>query len=121
GSPSDELLAQLRAEDREALAAFADRFAAARGMARGRTISRVLERALGANGYREHVFAQPDGAQRLANVHKLLAIAREFEGREGRDLRAFLDYVALLADGAGAPEAEARVAADGEDAVTLLS
>jgi ATP-dependent exoDNAse (exonuclease V) beta subunit len=81
----------------------------------------VLERALEASGYREHVLVHTDGERRLANVHKLLAIAREFERREGRDLRAFLDYVARLAEGAGASEAEAPVAAEGEDAVTLLS
>jgi ATP-dependent helicase/nuclease subunit A len=119
--PSDELLAQLRGEDREVLSAFVDRFADERTRARSRSISRVLERAMHASGYREYVLAQPDGARRLANVHKLLSIAREFERREGRDLRAFLDYVSSLAEGGGAPEAEARIAADGEDAVTLLS
>jgi len=119
--PSDELLAGLRGEDREVLFSFVDRFADERALARSRSISRVLERAMQTSGYREYVLAMPDGARRLANVHKLLSIAREFERREGRDLRAFLDYVSSLGEGAGAPEAEARIAADGEDAVTLLS
>jgi len=117
----EELRAQLSDEDGEALLEFADRLARERASARRRSISRVLERALDWSGYREHVLAQADGARRLANVHKLLAIACEFEQREGRDVRSFLEYVNALANGAGAPESEAPVAAQGDDAVTLLS
>ena len=36
------------------------------------------------------------GERRLANVHKLLRLARRFEAGEGRDLRGFLDHVAYL-------------------------
>ncbi|HEX4563211.1 MAG TPA: UvrD-helicase domain-containing protein [Solirubrobacteraceae bacterium] len=119
--PGSDLLALLGGEEGEALGAFADLLADERASARQRSVARVLERALDATGYGEHVLAQADGERRLANVHKLLAIAREFELREGRDMRAFLDYAARLAEGIGAPEAEAPVAAEGEDAITLLS
>ena len=70
--------------------------ASARG-ARRRTISELIERALDARGYREHVLGLEWGERRLANVHKLLRLARRFEASEGRDLRGFLDHVERLA------------------------
>src|SRR5919201_3336637 len=33
-----------------------------------------------------------DGPRRMANVRKLMRLAREYEGHEGRDLRGFLDF-----------------------------
>ena len=50
------------------------------------------------SGYREHVLALDWGERRLANVHKLLRLARRFEASEGRDLRGFLDHVEHLED-----------------------
>src|ERR1700675_2195359 len=74
-----------------------------RGEARPRaplhTIAKLLERAIAATGYREHVLALEWGERRLANVHKLLRLARRFEAGEGRDLRGFLDHVQYLASG----------------------
>jgi ATP-dependent helicase/nuclease subunit A len=119
--PSEELRARLQGDDREALVRFAGFLASEREGVRERSISRSLERVLDASGYREHVLAHADGERRLANVHKLLAIAREYEAREGRELRGFLDYTARLSEGSSAPEAEAPVASDADDAVTLLS
>ncbi len=61
------------------------------------------------------------GERRLANVHKLLRLARGFEAQEGRDLRRFLDHVAHVEAALGGREADAPVA-DGElDAVRLMS
>ena len=40
----------------------------------------------------------PGGQRRLANVRKLMRLAREHENSEGRDLRGFLDLVAELSD-----------------------
>ena len=71
--------------------------------------------------YREHVLGLDGGERRLANVHKLLRLARRFEAAEGRDLRGFLDHVAHLADSAGAREADAPVDGAEPDAVRLMS
>ncbi len=49
------------------------------------------------------------GERRLANVHKLIRLARRFEAQEGRDLRGFLDHIAHLERAAGAREADAPV------------
>ena len=36
----------------------------------------------------------PAGDRRMANVRKLMRMAREYEAEEGRDLRGFIDFVA---------------------------
>jgi ATP-dependent exoDNAse (exonuclease V) beta subunit len=66
------------------------------------------------------VLALEWGERRLANVHKLLRLARDFEAREGRDLRAFLDHVEYL-QGAAAIEPDAPVEGTEPDAVRLMT
>jgi ATP-dependent helicase/nuclease subunit A len=61
------------------------------------------------------------GERRLANVHKLLRLARRFEAGEGRDLRAFLDHVAHLMSTAGTAESDAPVEGVEPDTVRLMS
>ena len=41
-------------------------------------------------GYDLALLARPGGRGRMANVRKLMRLAREFERHEGRDLAAFL-------------------------------
>ena len=107
--------------DRELLVEFRARFAAERGAASRRTISQLIERALDQSGYVEHVLSLSRGERRLANVHKLLRVARHHEASEGRDLRGFLDHVAHQQDGLSGAEPDAPVV-DGEtDAVRLMS
>ena len=60
------------------------------------------------------------GERRLANVHKLLRLARRFEAAEGRDLRGFLDHVEHLAS-AGRVEPDAPVEGVEPDAVRLMT
>jgi ATP-dependent exoDNAse (exonuclease V) beta subunit len=110
----------LAPEDREALAGFCVRLQTERASASRRTISQLIERAIDAAGYREHVLALDWGERRLANVHKLLRLARRFEASEGRDLRAFLDHVAYLKD-AVKVEPEAPVEGVEPDAVRLMT
>jgi ATP-dependent helicase/nuclease subunit A len=116
-----ELDPRLPAGDRDALVAFRDRLQAERETASRRTISQLIERAIDASGYREHVLGLEWGERRLANVHKLLRLARRFEASEGRDLRGFLDYVAHLKDAAKGAEPDAQVAGVEPDAVRLMS
>ncbi|HEY2140561.1 MAG TPA: UvrD-helicase domain-containing protein [Solirubrobacteraceae bacterium] len=114
----------LPAGDRDALVAFRERFSGERRAAYGRTISQLIELEIEASGYREHVLSLEWGERRLANVHKLLRMARRYEASEGRDLRGFLDHVAHQQDASGglaAAEADAPVADVEPDAVRLLS
>ena len=60
----------------------------------GRGIAELLERAIAQRGYEDYVLGLDWAERRLANVHKLLRLARRFEEQEGRDLRAFVDLVA---------------------------
>ncbi len=110
----------LAAADRRALADFCERLQAERGSASRRALAELIERAIEASGYREHVLALDWGERRLANIHKLLRLARRFEAGEGRDLRAFLDHVAYLKD-AVKVEPDAPVEGVEPDAVRLMT
>jgi ATP-dependent helicase/nuclease subunit A len=115
-----ELLATLAAGDGAALLAFCSRLERERRMAPMRTISELIERAIEAFGYREHVLRLDWGERRLANVHKLLRLACRFEASEGRDLRGFLDHVAYL-EQAAKVEPDAPVEGVEPDAVRLMT
>ena len=59
--------------------------------------------------------------RRLANIHKLLRLARRFEAAEGRDLRGFLDHVAHRGAFAQGAEPEAPTGGAEPDAVRLMT
>ena len=117
----EDLDGRLSAADRDALSRFGALLEGERRAAPSRTISQLIERAITAGGYREHVLGLDGGERRLANVHKLLRLARRFEASEGRDLRGFLDHVAHLADSTSGSEADAPVAGVEPDAVRLMT
>jgi ATP-dependent helicase/nuclease subunit A len=106
--------------DRAALASFCARLLGEREQAATRTLSELIERAIDASGYREHVIALDWPERRLANVHKLLRLARRFEASEGRDLRGFLDHVEYL-ERAVKVEPDAPVEGVEPDAVRLMT
>jgi ATP-dependent helicase/nuclease subunit A len=117
----EALYARLPSGDRERLAGFAERFASERRTAPMHSIAELLLRAIVASDYERHVLSLNWGERRLANVHKLLRLARRFEAAEGRDLRGFLDHVAhreLFAEGS---EPHAPVAGSEPDAVRLMT
>ena len=114
-----ELLARLGREDRDRLARFCARLRGERRQLRERTLSQLIERVLD-DGYVEHVLAAEWAERRMANVHKLLRLARRFEASEGRDLRGFLDHAERL-DAARRPEPEAPVDSVEPDAVRLMT
>jgi ATP-dependent helicase/nuclease subunit A len=116
-----ELDGVLPAADRERVAAFRELFASERASAALHPISELLRRVIAATGYDAHVLSLSWGERRLANVQKLVRLARRFEAQEGRDLRRFLDHVAHVEVALGGREADAPVG-DGEvDAVRLMS
>jgi ATP-dependent helicase/nuclease subunit A len=107
--------------DHDRLVRFRARLRAERAAVPQRTLSQLIERALDRTGYAEHVLTLSWPERRLANVHKLLRVARRYEAGEGRDLRGFLDHVAHQRERLGGAEPDAPVA-DGEtDAVRLMS
>jgi ATP-dependent helicase/nuclease subunit A len=116
----EKLLARIADADRAALSRACELLARERTAAPRRTLAELIERAIEATGYRAHVLTLDWGERRLANVHKLLRLARRFEAGEGRDLRAFLDHVARLRE-AAAIEPDAPVEGVEPNAVRLMT
>lgn len=133
GASSDELAAlALRARETdqtpwevlqgefsaEPIGAFAARLADARDGAQTSSLAEVVARGVREHGYELYLCQLHSPERRVANMHKLLRLARDFEHREGRDLRRFAD--ALSAGLLGAlrePEAPPPIA----DAVRLMT
>jgi ATP-dependent helicase/nuclease subunit A len=107
-------------EDLAAVSRAAVLLRAERAGAGRRTTGELIERALAATGYADYVLRLEWGERRLANIHKLLRVARRFEAVEGRDLRGFLDHVQSLQEGA-AVEPDAPVEGVEPDAVRLMT
>lgn len=120
GDGANGLASRLAPADRAALASFCARLQREREAAPRRTLSELIERAIDAGGYREHVLGLDWAERRLANAHKLLRLARRFEASEGRDLRGFLDHVAYLEE-AVKVEPDAPVEGVEPDAVRLMT
>ncbi|MEA2314784.1 MAG: hypothetical protein QOI03_1476 [Solirubrobacteraceae bacterium] len=116
-----ELLGELPERERETLVSFCAQVQRERRGAPMRSISQLIERAIGAHGYRAHVLALEWGERRLANIHKLMRIARRFEASEGYDLRGFLDHAAHLREAPSSAEADAPVDELQPDAVRLMT
>jgi ATP-dependent helicase/nuclease subunit A len=117
-------LDDLGAEDRGRLAAFAAWFERERAAASRIAIEDLIDRALEQTGYDLALLAMPGGRRRLANVRKLMRLAREHEAIAGRDLRGFLDLVARRSSEATpgeARESEAPVEGEALDAVRLMT
>jgi ATP-dependent helicase/nuclease subunit A len=103
-----------------AAAAFATRFGAARRAADALGLGEIVAAAVAENGFDLQLAALHSPERRIANVRKLERLARDFERREGRDLRRF---VAALARGrvGSARETEAPPPAAGTGAIRLMT
>ena len=90
-------------------------------------VEELIDRALERTGYDLAVLAMPGGQRRLANVRKLMRLAREHEAAHGPDLRGFLELVApscprrLRRRLRGGRESEAPVEGEALDAVRLMT
>ncbi|MGZ4226719.1 MAG: UvrD-helicase domain-containing protein [Solirubrobacteraceae bacterium] len=117
-------LDELRADDLSKLTAFAQWFAGERAAAARSGIEQCIERAVALTGYDLAVLAMPGGQRRLANVRKLMRLAREHEAASGGELRGFLEVVEGRS-GEGGPsgsrESEAPVEGEALDAVRLMT
>ncbi len=114
------LAQRLSAADGAALEAFLVRFAVERSAAPRYGLDELIERAVLQSGYDLHVLRLPGGRRRLANVHKLLRLAAEYEAIHGRDVRGFIDHATAEVE-ADAREAEAPVELSGAPAIRLMT
>ncbi|MEA2468545.1 MAG: hypothetical protein QOJ57_2671, partial [Thermoleophilaceae bacterium] len=120
GDGSAALADALPSRDRERVGAFVLRFAAERRAAPRMSLETLIDRAVTLTGYDRAVLSLTGGGRRMANVRKLMRLAREFEAERGRDLRGFIDFVdeqEMLA----AREGEAPLEGEGLDAVRLMT
>jgi ATP-dependent helicase/nuclease subunit A len=118
--PEDELLSLLPDEDRRRLRAFVDRFNGERLVAGQVALETLIDRAVTRSGYDRHLLSLPGGIRRMANVRKLMRMAREYEADEGRNLRGFVDAIAER-DALEAREGEAPLEAEALNAVRMMT
>jgi ATP-dependent helicase/nuclease subunit A len=115
-----DVTALLPDQDLERLRAFVERFRAERTDALRISLETLIDRAVTSSGYDRAVLAMPSGDRRMANVRKLMRMAREYEAAEGRDLRGFIDFVAER-DLVQEREGEAPLEAEDLDAVRVMT
>jgi ATP-dependent helicase/nuclease subunit A len=124
GTGEAELVAPERLEgipepERELLRTFVGRIDSLRERAPRLSLAALIEAAVTETGYDLAVLSRPAGEARFANVRKMGRLAAEFESREGRDLRGFLDFLAARAESDA--EAQAATAAEGHDGVRIMT
>jgi len=107
-------------EDRAALREFLELLEGLRRDAPRLSLEGLIDRAVSDLGYDLAVLTRPRGERRLANVRKLMRLARDFEADEGRDLRRFLDWIDAE-DETGSREAEAAVQAEHHTGVRVMT
>lgn len=84
-------------------------------------LAHLIEEALTVFDYDLLVLGTDEGAQRFANLRKLMRIADEFESVEGPDLRGLLEYLALRTDISGDREGGAHVLSEEDDVVRVMT
>ncbi len=119
GDPG-ELLSEIPGDDTDALREFSAQLEHVRGAAHGLSLEALIDRVIAETGYDLAMLMAPGGRRRMANVRKLMALAREFEAGEGRDLRAFLDQIELAVS-AGSREPDATIQVEGHDGVRIMT
>jgi len=105
--------------ERELLSRFVATVASLRERGSRLSLPALVDAAVTETGYDLAVLTRPAGESRFANVRKMARLAAEFEQREGRDLRGFLDFLAARAEGDA--EAQAATAAEGHDGVRIMT
>jgi len=104
--------------ERELLREFGTTLAGLRERAPRLGLEALIEAACTETGYDLAVLMRPAGEARWANVRKLMRLAAEYEGREGRDLRGLLDFLEARSEGA---EPQAATAVEGHDGVRIMT
>ncbi|HKG04603.1 MAG TPA: UvrD-helicase domain-containing protein [Conexibacter sp.] len=123
----ETLLDRLDAADRARVETLRDWLPHERRTAARYSLETLLDRVLARTGYDLTLLRMEGGARRMANVRKLMRLAREHEAQHGRDLRGFVDLVGRLVAAATDPrasedrESEAPVEGEALDAVRLMT
>jgi ATP-dependent helicase/nuclease subunit A len=86
----------------------------------GLSLERLCEAIVAEHDFDLALLTRADGDRRLANVRKLIRLAREYEQLRGPDLEGFVRFCEEQADLA-AREGEAAIADEGGDAVVLMT
>ena len=97
---------------------FLVRFSRWRKLAKQVSLSQCLEEMLAETFYADWLRAQPRGAQRAANVGRLLQLAQQFDQFQRQGLFRFLKFVEAQQEAEAEPEVPAVAA---ENAVRLMS
>ena len=120
--PRGELVGLDKA-DAARLETFTGWFAGERERARRCGMEELIDSALVVSGYDLVMLAMPGGRRRLANVRKLMRLAREHEDANGPDLHGFLDLIADREAGRSSEsrESEAPMEGEGLDAIRLMT
>ena len=114
-----EWLAEIPQADLARLKLFHEIVSRLRATAPTLALEELVDRVVADTGYDVAVLMRHSGALRLANVRKLMRMAREFEANEGRDLRAFLDFVSFRTS--EDDEAVAATEAEDHDGVRVMT
>ena len=115
-----DLLEPLSPEDAGKLEAFTRLFDDLAGRKDKRRISSILIHTVEKTRYDAKILGKPEGKRKLANVKKLIDMARDFETREAFGLADFVRYVKKLSI-QDVRESEAQVELEKGEAVKLLS
>ena len=99
-------------------AAFLTRFTAWRELLRLSSLTQCLERVLAETHFESLLLAEPRGAERVANVRRLLDLARQFDPYQRQGLHRFLQFIAAQEE---AELDHAPAPAPTDNAVRLMS
>lgn len=106
--------------DREKLHSLAHLFARLRPLRDRLTLPELMEEILTATCFSPKLSATFQGSQKVANLRKLIELARTFDGGAEGSLRRFIASLSQLVEEMPT-EAEAVIAAEGEDVVRLMT
>ncbi len=120
GDEGGEWLEAIDADDCERLRRFCSALAALRAAAPVVTLEELIERTMSTFDYDIELLSRRDGTGRMANVRKLMRLARDFEHHDGRDLTAFL-AAAEASTRRDEREGMAPVTAEGHDGVRVMT
>jgi ATP-dependent helicase/nuclease subunit A len=115
---SREISAGLGGATRGKVAGFLERHARWRTLAHQAPLAVCLETMLAETQYLEWLGGRPRGAQRQANVRRLLALAEQFDQFPQQGLHRFLKFIQAQRDAGNEPEVAPVLA---ENAVRLMS
>jgi ATP-dependent helicase/nuclease subunit A len=118
---ADRYLPLFPPADVEHLRRFHGRLLELRAAAPLHPLDALIELAMDAFDYDLATLSRDGGERRMANLRKLMRLAREYEAREGRDIRGFLDFAVERATARDDREGQAATAAEGVDGVRVMT